>query len=165
MTLRSCGWIVAGLAMGLLLVIGQRAFAAPVDCDKPVAPCNVCHSPVSALPYASCISKPWVAPSSAKAVKNPLSDSAAAAKVGQGYYGLNCEGCHGEKGNGAGPIAVKYSIPVADLTSAAVQKQTDGELFWKISHGYGAMPAWGALLTEELRWQLVAFVRTFKKPE
>src|SRR5690606_20950235 len=32
--------------------------------------------------------------------------------------------------------------------------------FWKISEGRGAMPAYKASLTDEQRWQLVAYLRT-----
>jgi mono/diheme cytochrome c family protein len=165
MKFRPFGWIVASSTMGLLLLFGQRAIAAEVDCGKPVVACASCHTPDILPPYAVCISQRWIAPSSAKALKSATPVSAKDIAYAKGFYGLNCEGCHGEKGNGAGPIAVKYSIPVADLTSAAVQKQSDGELFWKISHGHGAMPAWGSILKNDLRWELVAFVRTFKRPD
>jgi len=38
---------------------------------------------------------------------------------------------------------------------------TDGELFWKISEGRRPMPEFKKRLTEEQRWQLVNYVRTF----
>ena len=73
---------------------------------------------------------------------------------GKANYGVFCEGCHGEKGDGVGPIATKFGIPVANLTTPVVQQQTDGELFWKISHGRGAMPIWTDVLTSDDRWEL-----------
>jgi hypothetical protein len=39
-----------------------------------------------------------------------------------------------------------------------VQGQTDGELFWKISNGRGAMPPWKHLPEME-RWRIVNYIR------
>jgi mono/diheme cytochrome c family protein len=49
-----------------------------------------------------------------------------------------------------------------DWSSPAVQRDTDGELFWKITNGRGAMPAWKQLPETE-RWQIVNYIRTLKK--
>jgi len=77
-------------------------------------------------------------------------------------YEIYCDGCHGPAGDGKGPIALKFSVPAINIGAPSVQAQTDGELFWKISNGKGAMPAWKSLLSDEDRWRLVAFVRTFR---
>jgi hypothetical protein len=39
-----------------------------------------------------------------------------------------------------------------------MNKETDGELFWKMSTGRGAMPSW-KLMPENLRWELVSYLR------
>jgi Cytochrome C oxidase, cbb3-type, subunit III len=72
------------------------------------------------------------------------------------------DGCHGPAGDGNGTIALKFSVPAINIGAPSVQAQTDGELFWKSSNGKGAMPAWKSLLSDEDRWRLVAFVRTFR---
>jgi hypothetical protein len=41
----------------------------------------------------------------------------------------------------------------------------NGELFWKLSHGYGAMPIWVDMPSDDNCWQLVAFIRGFKKSQ
>ena len=74
-----------------------------------------------------------------------------------------CATCHGASGKGDGPGAAALNPKPADWTSAAIQSESDGCLFWKISTGRGAMPAWGALIPEKERWELVQYVRTFKK--
>jgi mono/diheme cytochrome c family protein len=38
---------------------------------------------------------------------------------------------------------------------------TDGEIFYQISEGRKPMPAFKRKLTEEQRWQLVLYVRSF----
>ena len=50
----------------------------------------------------------------------------------------------------------------ADWTSAKLAKETDGELFWKISNGRGPMPPWKHLPDQE-RWELVNYIRTLQK--
>ena len=99
---------------------------------------------------------PWVAPADAKATKNPVKGIGNAKKTVE----TNCVSCHGASGKGDGPAAVALPPPKpANWTSPAIQKETDGELFWKISNGRGAMPPWKHLPDQE-RWQVVNYIRT-----
>jgi mono/diheme cytochrome c family protein len=151
-------------SLWLGLGFGTSASAAePIDCAKPVAPCTACHSPLLTQHYASCAEQAWIAPPEAKTQHSPLAGSPKVITAGKANFGVFCEGCHGPRADGAGPIAVKYGIPVADLTTPQVQQESDGELFWKLTHGYGAMPTWSDALSDEDRWQLVAYIRSFKK--
>jgi mono/diheme cytochrome c family protein len=100
----------------------------------------------------------WKAPAEAKAMKNPVKGVGTAAKTVE----TNCVSCHGPKGKGDGPAAAALPPPKpADWTSARVQNQTAGELFWKISNGRGAMPPWKSL-PEKDRWEIVNYIRTLK---
>jgi mono/diheme cytochrome c family protein len=103
----------------------------------------------------------WVAPASAKAVKNPYSGNSSISK-GKSIYKARCVVCHGEKGMGDGPAGKALKPPAADHSSAGVQSQTDGELFWKVSEGRGPMVGWKLILSEEDRWHVVNYVRTLK---
>jgi mono/diheme cytochrome c family protein len=47
----------------------------------------------------------------------------------------------------------------ADWTSVKVQAESDGEIFWKISNGRGAMPPWKHL-AENDRWALIRYLRS-----
>ncbi len=105
----------------------------------------------------------WKAPAEAHALKNPVKkfdakEKAEAKKVVE----TNCVPCHGAAGKGDGPAAVALPIKPADWTSDKVQKQTDGEIFWKMSNGRGAMPPWKSLAEKE-RWELVSYIRSLKK--
>jgi mono/diheme cytochrome c family protein len=101
---------------------------------------------------------PWVAPPEAKATKNPVKGVGNAKKSVE----TNCVSCHGPGGKGDGPAAAALPPPKpANWTSAAVQKQTDGEIFWKMSNGRGAMPPWKHLPEKE-RWEIVNYLRTLK---
>jgi mono/diheme cytochrome c family protein len=106
----------------------------------------------------------WSAPAKAKAMPNPVPATPQAIGAGMSIYMDRCQNCHGEDGNGKGERADKLSVAPADFTDAhAMSAQTDGELFWKISEGHKPMPAFDKKLTEEERWQLVDYIRTFSQ--
>ena len=42
-----------------------------------------------------------------------------------------------------------------------MSRRTDGELFWQITRGRLPMPAFEDKLTDQERWQLVDYIRTF----
>lgn len=105
---------------------------------------------------------PWVAPEAEKAKKSPLPASAKAVADGKKSAQVNCVACHGASGKGDGAAAAALNPKPADWTSARVQSETDGELFWKISNGRGAMPPWKHLADDE-RWSLIQYIRSLKK--
>ncbi len=114
------------------------------------------------------ISKPYqmakfAAPASADAMSNPLKGNATATAEGKKLYVANCVVCHGDKGQGDGVAAAGLAKSPADHSSAAVQKQTDGAIFWKLSEGNTPMPAYKAVYNETQRWQLVNYIRTLSK--
>jgi mono/diheme cytochrome c family protein len=107
--------------------------------------------------------QPWNCPAADKAKKNPMAKSDAATAAGKKLtVDKACTACHGDSGKGDGPGAAALNPKPADWTSAKVQQETDGCLFWKISTGRGAMPPWAALAENE-RWQIVHYIRTLKK--
>ena len=105
---------------------------------------------------------PWTAPESEKSKKSPVPAGAKAAQQGQKVAQVNCVSCHGKGGKGDGAAAVALNPKPADWTSKKIQDESDGELFWKITTGRGAMPAWRHL-PEGDRWALVQYIRTLKK--
>ncbi len=101
---------------------------------------------------------PWEAPASEKGKKSPGGNAANGKKLAE----TNCFTCHGASGKGDGPAAAALNPKPADWTSPKVQKESDGELFWKISNGRGPMPPWKHL-SEKDRWDLIAHVRSLGK--
>lgn len=99
----------------------------------------------------------WKAPASAKATKNSL-DQATGLKLGRPLFQENCVICHGKAGKGDGEAAAAMNPRPKSLAAKAVQAQTDGELFWKISEGREAMPGWKSI-SEKERWALVHHIR------
>ncbi|MCI4443279.1 MAG: cytochrome c [Lentimicrobium sp.] len=104
---------------------------------------------------------PWNVPKTAMNMKNPFPADASSLERGKNSYQIDCVRCHGKRGNGDGLKAEKVQKKVTDLGSDAIQKQSDGELFWKISEGRRPMPLKD--LTNDQRWDIVNYIRTFKK--
>lgn len=105
----------------------------------------------------------WKAPEGADQLVNPLANDAKAAEKGKRIYWQVCALCHGRTGVGNGPDGKNLKVKPADHTSKAVQSQSDGAIFWKISKGRDEMPSYNEVFSKTQRWQLVAYIRTLQK--
>ncbi len=105
----------------------------------------------------------WVAPKSADAIENPFNGNKDAIKKGKKLFTSMCVICHGIKGKGDGVAGAALSPKPANFTLKTIQDQTDGALFWKLTNGKAPMAAYKDMLTKEQRWQLINYLRTFKK--
>jgi mono/diheme cytochrome c family protein len=106
---------------------------------------------------------PWVAPKAAADFKNPLSGDNSKLAETKALYITNCGPCHGEKGKGDGPAAPGLNPKPADHTSAVVQSETDGAIFWKLSEGRTPMPGYKKIFSDQQRWEMVNYIRTLAK--
>jgi mono/diheme cytochrome c family protein len=97
-----------------------------------------------------------------KKEKNPVpntSDNIAAGKEAFGHY---CVACHGLDGQNTGvPFAARMYPSVPMLTSADVQRYTDGQLKWVIDYGIGpsGMPGSKGILSDDEIWSMVLYIR------
>lgn len=102
----------------------------------------------------------------AKSVANPVPPTPPNLDRAHALYRVNCVACHGQAGDGQGPVAsyfrdVGFVAPVA-FASDRVRDRTDGQLDWLVTHGIGNMPAFGKLLTDQDVWTLVLAIREFE---
>jgi mono/diheme cytochrome c family protein len=102
----------------------------------------------------------WKAPKEADALKNPFKGNAQALAEGKKIYTQMCVVCHGESGKGDGVAGKNLKPKPGNYTTAAFQSQTDGAIFWKLTHGKGAMAAYEKILEEKKRWQVVCYIRS-----
>lgn len=97
---------------------------------------------------------------------------------GRKLYAMYCTPCHGMKGNGEGQLATLLDPKPRDHTDGkgkrpgdGMNDRTDEQLFNVITKGGQGikksvnMPAWGHIISEENRWNLVAYMRTIAEPK
>ena len=107
--------------------------------------------------------KPWDTPANFKSMKNPVAQGEASNIAGMALYNKNCASCHGKTGLGDGVKARALKDFPGDFSAAAFQNQTDGEHFYKTKTGRGEMPKYEGKLTDDDIWNIVNYMRTFKK--
>lgn len=84
-------------------------------------------------------------------------------KDGRIYYGYYCLMCHGEKGDGNGPVGESYVPKPADLTAPATAGLSDDQLTQRMLHGNGHDPIMSQTVLPEYRQPLVAYVRQLRR--
>ena len=104
----------------------------------------------------------WNVPAVARDLANPIPINAETIPQAAEVYAKHCVSCHGKEGRGDGTQEkVDYSLQsiLATPTQPNNQPLTDGELYWKITHGVGKMPAFAGKLTDNERWLMVNHMR------
>jgi mono/diheme cytochrome c family protein len=104
----------------------------------------------------------WNVPVAARGIENPIPINAETMPKAADLYAKQCASCHGKEGRGDGTDEqVDYSLQsiLATPTQPSGLPLTDGELYWKITHGVGKMPAFAGKLTDEERWLMVNHMR------
>lgn len=108
----------------------------------------------------------WLAPAETKDAPSGVSFSAENKMHGKDLFNTNCKSCHGDIGKGN---ALPLVPPPQDFVSEKFVKNTDGEFFYKLSEGRGAMPSFKTKLSEAERWSVISYIRSFhpdyKAPE
>lgn len=110
----------------------------------------------------------WNVPMKSRELKNPVEANKATLAQGKKVFGQYCVSCHGEDGRGDGTDKkVDYSL--ASILKIPSQPGntllSDGELYWKITHGIGQMPSFAGILTDKERWLMVNHIRTLPEDE
>jgi mono/diheme cytochrome c family protein len=95
----------------------------------------------------------------------PVPVTAAFLARGQERYQINCAVCHGATGNGQG-VAAKYGWgAISNLQQDMYRKMADGEIYNTVAYGKGTMMGYGANLSLEDRWAIVAYVRVLQRSQ
>lgn len=115
-----------------------------------------------------CAAGNWNVPGAAKELINPITKSPKTLAKGNNIYIENCASCHGKRGLGNGSEQkVSYSLQSVLTTPTEPDGNllSDGELYWKITHGVGKMPSFAGTLTDEERWLMVNHLRNLPSPD
>jgi mono/diheme cytochrome c family protein len=92
------------------------------------------------------------------ALSAPVAASDGNPKTGRTIYDKHCIACHGKTGKGIGTLP--------DLSApGTLAGRSDAQLFDKITNGGrgSGMPAWGSVLSEQQRWDVLAYIKTLAK--
>ncbi|MEI7972874.1 MAG: cytochrome c [Bdellovibrio sp.] len=99
----------------------------------------------------------------ARDLKNPFEGKvdAEVLSLGEKMFVTNCQVCHGSQGEGNGHLRKigKYPLPIPSLLSEKVRKWKDGNIYHVITVGQGSMGAYASHVPQEMRWQLVSYIR------
>jgi mono/diheme cytochrome c family protein len=102
--------------------------------------------------------------------QNPLTLTAQNAdkvlKEGKEIYASKCMHCHGEKGDGNGPIVKSGALAEGVVPNYAQKTDlSNGQMFYSIYYGKGAMGAHGSMLDKKEIWTLVHYVRKLQNKD
>jgi mono/diheme cytochrome c family protein len=103
-------------------------------------------------------------PTSARAAKNPLTNTPEAQRDARLHFADHCAICHGNDGSGETAIGGAMYPKPPDLRAPGTHERSDGEIFWIIENGVRltGMPAFGGPGqhgNSEDSWKLVHFIR------
>lgn len=106
----------------------------------------------------------WEVPEDKKEKLSPFAFNDSTIEAGKEvFYSLeqgNCYSCHGDPGQDNWQ---KLTPPPGDPADRKFQSNNDGELFYKISEGRGAMPTFKDRLSQDEIWAVISYLRSFNK--
>lgn len=102
----------------------------------------------------------WVVPEDRRTRLSTFPFTDETRKEGERLYQINCHSCHGDPGKN-NFIALQPSP--GDPATDKIQRNSDGEIFHKVSTGRGQMPSFRSVLTTEEIWKVVSFIRSFNR--
>jgi mono/diheme cytochrome c family protein len=105
----------------------------------------------------------WRAPAKDAKRKNPIRADAESIATGAALYKRQCAACHGATGAGDGPAVAELSRKPESLKDPELAKESDGEIFWKLTVGKKPMPSFVQWLSEDDRWHVINYVRTLAR--
>ncbi len=104
--------------------------------------------------------------------RSPPGPAEAASQSGERVYLQNCAACHGERGDGKGPEAVRLKIKPRDFTAGIYKFRStpsgslpvDEDIFRTISQGVRTTSMLAQLhLSDEERWAVTEYLKTFSE--
>jgi mono/diheme cytochrome c family protein len=83
---------------------------------------------------------------------------------GKELFTAMCQHCHGEKGDGNGPMVLSGAY-VQVPNYATLANLSDGQMFYSIYYGKGMMGSHGSILSKKEIWTLIHYVRQFQNKD
>ena len=109
----------------------------------------------------------WSIPADLREMPNPIPLTPAVLTEAEAHFADHCATCHGNDGKGQTEMGQHLYPRAPDMTLAATQSLSDGELFATIENGVRltGMPGWGDGTASSAygSWTLVHFIRHLPK--
>lgn len=80
---------------------------------------------------------------------------------GKVLYNHNCSQCHGEKGDGKGPM-VENDLFSGVPDYADKKELSNGQMFYSIYYGKGAMGSHASIINKKEIWTIIHYIRKFQ---
>ena len=111
------------------------------------------------LPYRA---TPEEAVRAGRELRPPIRSSPETLDRGRALYQTFCFVCHGEQGQGDGPLVPRIPNPPS-YTSQRVREMPPGQVLHVITYGSGRMPSYAAQIPLDERWLIVEYVGTLQQ--
>ena len=155
--------VIAGVL--LTLIVGLIVAYALVESGR--IPANADAAPGTLEKWMARTSLRATMRREAPSEANPVALNEQNLLEGLRLYARNCAVCHGSaKGNAAAsPIAKGLYQKPPQFASHGVERDPEGESFWKIKHGIRltGMPSFGATLSDTDIWKIALFLKHMDK--
>ena len=93
---------------------------------------------------------------------NPLESTPENLAKGKDQFTTYCAPCHGDSGQGNGPVAHLLAKPPKNLISGTSKDLPDGYIYGAIRDGVLSMPSYAEEMPAEQRWQVVMYLRSMQ---
>ena len=160
-------FVAVGVLLGIVLIFSYDVIKIEWPSFMEIQPSykqmeNPLPVPQSSIPIEGAVIIPGMG-----LPENPVPGDEASIVRGKELFAIHCQMCHGQTGEGTGPVAAfLIKFKPANLTTDIVQAKSDGSIFMTITNGLdGRMPPLNENLTVSERWDVVNFVRTLKAAE
>jgi hypothetical protein len=159
------GSVIAGVGVAGLAAVAYLLFVGPRMYDQPHIRAFQAEFPPMPDGVAAVEEPVFHAPSDAEAETrvNPLADTPENRARGAAYYRYYCAFCHGEEGDGNGPVGESYVPRPADLRTPKIRAYADGRLLRAMLVGTGHEPVLGQVVRPEHRGYLVLYTRALAR--
>ncbi len=102
----------------------------------------------------------WVVPEERKGRLSTFPFTEETRKEGERLYNINCLSCHGTPGKNN---SIALVPPPGDPATEKIQRNSDGEIFHKVTVGRGQMPSFRSVMSAEEIWKTVSYIRSFNR--
>jgi mono/diheme cytochrome c family protein len=154
--------VVAVALLAIVMLIGAIAMASMVRSGL-----SAHDEPSRVEAVTARAMRHWAVPSDLRDAQNPMPLTSSVLAEGRAHFADHCAGCHGNDGKGESGVGKQMYPRTPDMTLAATQSLSDGELFAVIENGVRltGMPGFGSGTAASAygSWTLVHFVRHLPK--